>query len=208
MVKCSIVFLGAALLTGCGHPAQKPLNSAAGQTAVASNSDPPTIDAGLSVEEAYAAIPHRRTVWDESATSVPPQEAAYLGVIFKVMDEGVAVRVAGLQNFQNQRFDNSNVVDQFDQLIAFARGMQAPKTLASFHEDVVEALSDQRQFFADWKAQRDGFAFAQQPGNDPAVRSASNALHNAYNELMSKYPNESETNKEAFFDYPCALDFL
>jgi hypothetical protein len=27
--------------------------------------DPPSVDVGMSVEQAYAAIPHRRTVWVE-----------------------------------------------------------------------------------------------------------------------------------------------
>jgi hypothetical protein len=30
----------------------------------------------------------------------------------------------------------------------------------------------------------------------------------AHNELMARYPNESATNKDAPFDYHCALDLL
>jgi hypothetical protein len=29
-----------------------------------------------------------------------------------------------------------------------------------------------------------------------------------HNDLMPRYPNESVINKDAFFDYHCALDFL
>jgi hypothetical protein len=33
-------------------------------------------------------------------------------------------------------------------------------------------------------------------------------LRAAYNELMARYPGEAQANKDAFFDYHCALDFL
>ena len=40
------------------------------------------------------------------------------------------------------------------------------------------------------------------------MRSASRALQAAYGQLMSLYSNETLTNKDAFYDYHCALDFL
>jgi hypothetical protein len=40
------------------------------------------------------------------------------------------------------------------------------------------------------------------------VQAASAAARAAYGELMSKYPGESQSNKDAFFDFHCALDFL
>jgi len=61
-----------------------------------SYADPPSVDVGLSVDQAYAAIPHRRTAWTESQTTVPADERAYLRTIFLVVDEVIAVRVAGL----------------------------------------------------------------------------------------------------------------
>src|ERR1700687_2902789 len=64
-------------------------------------SDPPTVDVGLGVEQAYAAIPHRRTIWVENESTVPPEEKAYLKVMFQVLDQGVAVRVAGLQDYSS-----------------------------------------------------------------------------------------------------------
>jgi hypothetical protein len=171
-------------------------------------SEPPALDVGLSVEQAYAAIPHRRTVWDASNSSIPPDEKAYLRVIFEVMDEAVAVRVAGLQNFSAGQFDKSDPAAQYDQLIGFARGIPVPGALADYHQKVLDALMGQRQFFADWKSEREQFRFARQIGDHPGARTASAALRAAYNDLMAKYPNESSTNKDAFFDYHCALDFL
>lgn len=136
-------------------------------SAPAQYSDPPAAGVGPSVEQAYAAIPHRRTIWDESGSTVPSEEKEYLRTVFAVLDQAVRVRVAGQQ-----------------------------------------AFSSERQYFVDWKSQGDRFAFGQQVGDHPGVRAASANLRAAYDELMSKYPNESQTNKDAFFDYHCALDFL
>ena len=223
IAKAAVVFLGALLLlAGCKGRAEKSGNPSAAESttptagappttvesASPQYSDPPTVDVGITVEQAYAAIPHRRTIWVESDSAVPSEERAYLRVMFQALDQAVAVRVAGQQNFSSQRFDDPDITGDFDRLIAFVRNMPVPPTLASYHQDILEGLFGQRQFFADWKAQREQFPFAQQVGNDPDVRKASGALRAAYGQLMSKYPNETPTNKDAFFDYHCALDFL
>lgn len=169
---------------------------------------PPRADVGLSVEQAYAAIPHRRTVWTESETTVPADQRAYLTAIFGVVDEAIAVRVAGLQNFSQQRFDTADVDGQFERLIWFARNMPVPARLNSYHSQILTALAADRQFFVEWKAQGASFPFAHQLAANGSVQAASAAAHAAYNELMSKYPAESQSNKDAFFDYHCALDFL
>jgi len=209
-----ILSIGMALLGGCKSktaPAsapEAPGNPGGGEGAASQLSEPPTLDVGLSVEQAYAAIPHRRTVWDENDSTVPAEEKAYLRVLFAVIDQGVAVRVAGLQNYSARQYDAVDPVDGYDRLIGFARGMTVPPALASYHQRILEGLAGQRQFFADWKGERDGFRFARQIGDHPGARNASAALRAAYNELMSKFPNESPSNKDAFFDYHCALDFL
>jgi hypothetical protein len=188
--------------------AETPVNPTAAESAPQQQSAPPVLDMGLSIEQAYAAIPHRRTVWVETDSTVPDEERAYLRVIFRVIDQAIAVRVAGEQNFSAQQFDNSDPVANYDRLIGFVRAMPVPDVLATYHQRILEALAGQQQFFADWKAEREQFRFAQQIGDHAGVRNASAALRAAYNELMSKYPNESPTNKDAFFDYHCALDFL
>jgi hypothetical protein len=171
-------------------------------------SDPPSAGVGPSVEEAYAAIPHRRTIWDESGSTVPTGEKEYLQTVFQVLDQAVRVRVAGQQAFSSQQYNSADIDAEFDRLIAFARAMPAPKALGSYHQEILSALSSERQFFDDWKTQGDRFPFAQQVANHPGVRAASASLRAAYGELMAKYPNENQTNKDAFFDYHCALDFL
>jgi hypothetical protein len=40
------------------------------------------------------------------------------------------------------------------------------------------------------------------------VRSSSANLQGAYGDLMRLFPSENATNKQAFYDYLCALDFI
>jgi hypothetical protein len=235
--RAMVSFLAFAILAGCKNQAKTTANASAATSAVPQQldspnasptgvsaapkftdapiasvaprySDPPSAGVGPSVEQAYAANPHRRTIWEESGSTVPSGEKEYLQTVFEVLDQAVRFRVAGQQAFSSQQYDSADIDAEFDRLIMFVREMPAPKTLVSYHQDILSALSNQRQFFNEWKSQRDQFAFAQQVGNHPGVRAASASLRAAYGELMSKYPNESQTNKDAFFDYHCALDFL
>jgi hypothetical protein len=207
MWKTAVLSLTILTFVGCKRstPAAANIVSDVGPAAVPS--DPPTVNVGLDVEQAYAAIPHRRTVWQQSSTTVPTEDAIYLQNIFEVIDQAIAVRVAGLQSFSNGNFNSVDVDSSFDQLITYARAMHVPADLAQYHQQILTALTSERQFFAQWRsrAQAD---IAQQLPNDPSVRSASAASRAAYNELMRLYPNENPNNKDAFFDYHCALDFL
>jgi hypothetical protein len=219
----AVVFLAAiTLLAGCKKQVSASTTASAARvdalpapdplpidTATSSRyADPPSVDVGLSVDQAYAAIPHRRTAWTESQTTVPADERAYLRTIFTVVDEAIAVRIAGLQNFSQQRFDSIDVDGQFDRLISFTRSMSVPARLSAYHRQILAAFSSDRQFFAEWKVQAANFPYAQQIAANGHVQAASAAARAAYSELMSKYPAESQQNKDAFFDYHCALDFL
>ena len=92
-----LLLLLLAMVSGaaCWSKADTNVDTSAAAAATVQPSDPPAIDAGLSVDQAYAAIPHRRTVWAEADSSAPADERAYLRVIFEVIDEAVTVRVAG-----------------------------------------------------------------------------------------------------------------
>jgi len=209
MTKRATIFLLAMIfLGGCKKKAEGPPSPSQVQADSIPDAEPPQIDVGMSVEQAYEAIPHRRTIWDDADTTVPADERAYLDKIFQVLDEGVAIRVAGMQNYAAGNFDSSDPAAEYGQLIAFVKGMQAPKELAAYHQDVIAGLTGHQQFFAEWKAQGGSFGYAENVASHPAVQRASAALRAAYGQLMAKFPNEAAHNKDAFFDYHCALDFL
>jgi hypothetical protein len=197
------------LFAGCKSSPDKPAGPAVVEAAApAEYSEPPSFDAGIGVEQAYAAIPHRRTVWVEDGSVVPAAEKAYLKAMFRVLDQAVAVRVATMQDFSNGRFEHIDTDAEYDLLVKYVRGMSVPPNLAIYHKHILVALDGEQYFFRQWRMQGEKFWDTQKAGNYPGARGASAELKAAYGELMAKYPGESARNKDAFFDYHCALDFL
>ncbi|HEX5425878.1 MAG TPA: hypothetical protein VFW94_20180 [Candidatus Acidoferrales bacterium] len=170
--------------------------------------EPPIVNVGLTVEQAYAALPHRRTVWDASNSTAAPDEQAYLGTIFKLVDQAIAVKVAGLQNYSRGDFTSVDIDAQYEALLNYASAMNVPSALTTYHQDILAALSNEREFFRDWNADRTNSAFTAQFQTNPQVQAASAASRAGYGELMRAFPNEPAVNKGAFYDYHCALDFL
>jgi hypothetical protein len=169
---------------------------------------PPTFDVGLSVDQAYQVIPHRHTIWNDADSTASPAEKAYLKTIFEVLDQAIVVRVAGMQNYAAGHSDYSDPDSEYEQLITFVRSMTPPPKLAVYHGYVLQGLTNQRQFFTEWKAKTENFGYPQIVSTHPAVQRASGALRTGYQELLRRFPAEGQANKDAFFDYHCALDFL
>jgi hypothetical protein len=168
----------------------------------------PNFNVDLSVDAAYAAIPHRRTAMDFAASNMPDEDKRFLQVAFHVIDQGIRLRVTAYQKFSRSR--DSQSVGDMDRLIEYFRNTEAPESLSGYQEQIVQALSDQRAFFVEWQDQGQQFRYGspQTISSHPKVQSASAALQGAYGILMQTYPNEGGNNKAAFFDYHCALDFL
>ena len=203
-----VVLLAVMVMAGCGGSADKGARAAVVQAAPVQYQDPPSFDAGMSVEQAYAAIPHRGTVWEIDGSTGPAEEKAYLKAMFHLLDQSVAVRVATLQDFSNGQFEHIDADAEYELLIKYVRGMTVPAKLAVYHRHIASALEQEQYFFRVWRTQGEKFWEKQRAENYPGVRGASAELKAAYGELMAKYPGESAGNKDAFFDYHCALDFM
>jgi len=169
----------------------------------------PSSDLRLSVDEAYAAIPHRRTEMQFPGSKVPKSDQDYLQVAFAVIDQAVLLRVATYQSFSRGKTADPVAISRMDRLIAFMQSVDPPPQLKTYHKRIEQALADQRAFFDDWRSRGSEFPYARGSlASHPKVASSSSALKEAYGILMQSYPAESPHNKEAFFDYHCALDFL
>ena len=138
---------------------------------------------------------------------MPASERDYLSAMFHVLDQAVVVQVAGTRSYQRKDFDGFDAEGNLDRLIDYVQNTQAPPRLRNYNGDIVTALSGERQFFRDWKNQPDSFNYAGQVGSHQGLTQADVALHAAYQELMTKYPHESQANQDAFYDYHCGADF-
>jgi hypothetical protein len=174
----------------------------------------PTLNLDLSVDAAYAAIPHRRTAMNFAASNMPDQDRRFLEVAFHVIDQAIRLRVTAYQKFSSSEARNgvgdSQSIADMDRLIDYLQNTEAPASLSSYQARLLQALSDQRAFFEEWRTQGQQFQYGspQRIGTHPKVQSASTALREGYGILMETYRSDNNNNKEAFFDYHCALDFL
>jgi hypothetical protein len=187
-------------------PAAKSSNSKS-QPAIAT---PPTFSLELSVDAAYAAIPHKRTAMDFAASNMANQDKRYLEVAFHLIDQAIRLRVTAYQKFSRGEVRDAPLISEMDRLIDFLQDIDAPANLSSYQKHLLQALSDQRAFFEEWQTQGQQFQYGspQRIATHPRVQSASTALRAAYGVLMQTYPSEGNRNKDAFFDYHCALDFI
>jgi hypothetical protein len=135
--------------------------------------------AAMSVDEAYASIPHRRTVFDRRAATMPAEEADALQRLFAIVDRAIVARVTK---------------SGYDPLLAELRALDVPSRLRRVHTLVTEAVVAEHAYLT--------------RNDQAAVQTASARLHEAYAELMRLFPEEGPQNRDAFFDYLCALDFL
>ena len=149
----------------------------------------------LSVEEAYRLIPHRRTAFQVTTARMAPPDRAYLESFFKAIDQAIVAKVSSRRN--------TPVAQAYVPVWRAWEELNPPAALKATQDKVRAAIVDQQAFLLELERKQTGWDM-----NHPKVRSASGKLHGAYGDLMRMYPNEDATNKQAFFDYLCALDFI
>lgn len=161
------------------------------------------VSAGMSVEEAYRAIPHRRTIFDLNAAKMSQEEQTYLQQLFSLIDHAIVERVEMLIWLQS-RGKRGAMAQDYDGILRQLNGLTNPSRLKNVHQLVVEAIKEQRAALQEWRKT----ALPESFTRHPLVARSSGKLRRAYSELLQLFPREGQHNKEAFFDYLCALDFI
>jgi len=170
---------------------------------------------GMTIDEAYQAIPHKRTPYStqESALSLPERE--FLSRFFTLSDQALVERVATLAAFRagdRRRFITYEA--NVSRILAELSALQEPTSARGFVTMLSEAIQQQRLFFQKWEtalAEQRPFSFPTGTtinGVDPNVSKASADLRRLYADLMARYGAEHAQNREAFYQHLCALDFL
>lgn len=149
----------------------------------------------LSVEEAYRLIPHRQTVFQSTEARMPAPERSYLAALFNAIDQAIVAKVSSRRG--------STVAEAYAPVWKAWEELNPPSALRATQDRVKAAIVEQRAFLLEIEKKQTGWNM-----NHPNVRSSSGKLHAAYGDLMRMYPNENATNRQAFFDYLCALDFI
>lgn len=160
---------------------------------------------GMSVPEAYRAIPHRQTTFNAASAKMGADDKAYLTRSFALIDQAMAARVATLQWVRSYGEQGESLAQYKKKLALIWQGLnklQPASRLKPYHALVLSAIKDQYNYF-----------LALEKGVKPdlnhrLVQRSHESLIQAYQQLMGLYPSESPYNQQAFFDHLCALDFL
>jgi hypothetical protein len=159
----------------------------------------------LTAEQAYAAIPHQRTVFDTMGSRLPTEQADALDKLFLLLDRAIVLRVDALSALKrgDAAHLQANVVE-YPALIAAMRALRLTPQTQAATSLIIQAVQQHQAFFnsklADGSRLDSGFT--------ADVSQSSQNLHQAYSLLMRTFPEETPHNRQAFFDYLCALDFL
>jgi hypothetical protein len=147
------------------------------------------------VEEAYRLVPHRQTVFQPAAARMPVSERAYLVAFFDAIDQAIVAKVSARRG--------ATVAQAYAPVWEAWERLNPPASLRATQDKVKSAIVDQQAFLLEIEKRQSGWNMSH-----PKVRSSSAALQAAYGDLMRTYPGEDAINKQAFFDYLCALDFI
>lgn len=154
-----------------------------------------------SVVEAYGMIPHKRTQFDSNSASMTFEDKQYLTEIFRVVDIAMVERVESIHALTK----NTEVPKNYNLILTALNQLDPPKKLNKFHHKIIISVKAQRTYLKQWNDSGQQRYF---DGKDKLVQKAHRSLIQAYRILMKMYPEENKTNKTAFFDHLCALDFI
>ncbi len=150
----------------------------------------------MTVEEAYRAIPHGRTVFDNASAQMSRQEVEYLQRLFEWIDQAIVAKETVMQN--------TPADEAYAPVWSLEKTLQPPSNLKPLQAQVEKSIKSEYRYLKD----RQTAGIHTFNAGDPNVQTASQYAHQAYSELMALYPKENPHNKQAFYDYLCALDFL
>ncbi|MES2949841.1 MAG: hypothetical protein V4858_14965 [Pseudomonadota bacterium] len=168
----------------------------------------PCAASALTVDQAYAAIPHQRTPFNTDASRLSRGQAEALQQLFELSDRGTVLRVDALQGLQ--RADASHVravVRDYAALLEALRQLRPTQQTRAATELVAQAVQQQQRFF-ETKLQAGNGGSRLDAVFTADVHQSSQKLRQAYSLLMAAFPDETARNRQAFFDHLCALDFL
>lgn len=153
----------------------------------------------LTIDEAYEAIPHRRSQYQAAESPVPERE--FLAKLFSLSDRALVARIETMQAFSRQEFESMVKYErEVDTVLLALRALEGSGETKELGALLAEAVESQRRYFRSWRDKRT-------QGDEEFIRSSSAPLHRLYNELITRFPSETEHNKNAFYQHLCALDF-
>jgi hypothetical protein len=163
----------------------------------------------MTVDQAYSALKHRRTVFDERATKASKAQAESLKRLFSLAEVGTVLKVRAYQaHARGDRAGYAAVLADYDSLIDVSKRQPSSAEIGPAQDLVVGAIVRQRAVLAASAAKPVAVLSRNELARDPQVQKVHGDLISAYHMLLRAFPEEPTVNRDAFYDYLCALDFL
>jgi hypothetical protein len=176
------------------------------QPPTASAGGPPDSGISVTVDDAYAAIKHRREPLD--LAGIPDAERDGLQLLLRALDEAVRLKIALWWACSAGEGDKAaTLLERLDTLRSWLEHAPVPAGLDAYRRDLVEGLAAQRAFFDDWRAKGKSYSPAG-ISSHPQAQACSRAVHAAYEELLRRYPQASAHDRQVFYDRHCAFDLI
>ena len=166
----------------------------------------------MTVEEAYKAIPHTRTVFDPEQANMARSNALYLEKFFALTDEALRNRVEALMRLSTGKggISIAEYNKRHEKTVKALAELTPSAEVAPAYNIIVEAIGEQADFLNAWARaepkKREWIKLNFR--NDPFVQSSHDKLIKGYMTLLRAFPFEGGQNRQAFYDYLCALDFI
>ncbi len=141
----------------------------------------------MTPDEAYSAIPHRRTQYEPPKSTVAAEKARELGRLFTLTDEGVILRVQGMKaQRERNAAEVRTLLERYDALIAKLAAEKFGPEVAPARDLIVDGVRMHRKYLASRPA--GGMTFVRNElTSAPDVTQASGKLISAYQLLMAKF---------------------
>ncbi|MBM4259754.1 MAG: hypothetical protein FJ147_28140 [Deltaproteobacteria bacterium] len=160
----------------------------------------------MTIDEAYQAIPHKRTAYDAQRSTLNTEEREFLAKLFTLSDQALIERVEALTAWRKgERQQLEHYDAQVSRILATLRALTGPASAHGLVATLSQAIEHQRAFF---RTALTSLPQEVQLGRDPNVLTASRELRRLYTDLMTRYSGEHAHNRDAFYQHLCALDFL
>ena len=103
----------------------------------------------MTIEQAYDAIPHQRTVYDAKNAQMSPEEKKFLKAFFHLVDLAMVERV-GMLLWLTTNGQQGRIAKNYDMILDQMESLKTPTSLGEMKKLVVQAIEEQRSLLEDW----------------------------------------------------------
>jgi hypothetical protein len=162
----------------------------------------------ISIVEAYAAIPHKRTVFNAKESPLAITNTFALTHLFEAVERAIVLKIMADKALGSKNAEAmTQTLEQYSSVIKSLLSLDSPNEIKPAQTLIISAIEKHQAHFT----QKQTAAIAGKThdlSTSPEITSASADLQRAYSALIKSFPQETVNNKTAFYDYLCALDFL